>query len=119
MLSIQKKYRSFRQLPRRRRLVLSVLTVLAAAVFGQAAFASNITIASPLSGSTATSPLWVKAHNVGGHRAHSMREHRRDHSYFERCGQPLRRRILRIRLHQRHSQIVDGPDRRAILAGKK
>jgi hypothetical protein len=65
MLSIQKKYRSFRQSSRRRRLALSVLAVVAGAVFAQAAFASNITIASPLSGTTTTSPILVKAHNVG------------------------------------------------------
>jgi hypothetical protein len=65
MLSIQKKYRSFRQLSRRRRLVLSVLAVLLGAVTAQAAFASNITVASPLAGTTTTSPLWVKAHNIG------------------------------------------------------
>ena len=65
MLSIQKKYRSFRQSSRRRRLALSVLAVLAGAVFAQAALASNITIASPLSGATTTSPILVKAHNVG------------------------------------------------------
>jgi hypothetical protein len=65
MLSIQKKYRSFRQSSRRRRLALSVLAVVAGAVFAQAAFASNITIASPLSGATTTSPILVKAHNVG------------------------------------------------------
>jgi hypothetical protein len=65
MLFIQKKYRSFCQSSRRRRLALSVLAVLAAAVFVQAAFASNITIASPLSGTTTSSPIWVRAHNVG------------------------------------------------------
>ncbi len=65
MLSIQKKYRSFRQSSRRRRIVLSVLAVLAGVVFAQAAFASNITIASPLSGTTTSSPILVKAHNVG------------------------------------------------------
>ena len=65
MQSIQKKYRSFRQSSRRRRLALSVLAVAAGAVFAQAAFASNITIASPLSGTTTTSPILVKAHNVG------------------------------------------------------
>ena len=65
MQSIQKNYRSFRQSSRRRRIALSVLAVLAGAVFAQAAFASNITIASPLSGTTTNSPIWVKAHNVG------------------------------------------------------
>jgi hypothetical protein len=64
MLSIQKKYCSFRQ-AQRSRLVVSVLAVLSGAVFAQAAFASNITVASPVSGTTTKSPLWVRAHNVG------------------------------------------------------
>jgi hypothetical protein len=64
MLVIQKKYRSFRQ-AQRRRLFLSALAVLSGVVSAQAAFASNITVANPVSGTTTTSPLWVRAHNVG------------------------------------------------------
>jgi hypothetical protein len=64
MLVIQKKYRSFRQ-AQRRRLFLSALAVLSGVVSAQAAFASNITVANPVSGTTTTSPLLVKAHNVG------------------------------------------------------
>jgi hypothetical protein len=39
--------------------------VLSGAVSAQAVFASNITVASPVSGTTTTSPLWIRAHNVG------------------------------------------------------
>jgi hypothetical protein len=48
-----------------RRLVLSLLAALSPLIFAPSAFASNITIASPLGGSTVTSPIWVRAHNVG------------------------------------------------------
>jgi hypothetical protein len=61
---IQKSYRSFGLVQRRRRLV-SALAILCSTVFAPAAFASNITVASPVSGSTTQSPLLVKAHNVG------------------------------------------------------
>src|SRR6201987_39107 len=63
MLS-QKDYRSFCQAAGRR-LLLSVLAVLSAALFVQAPLASNVTVASPVSGTTTQSPLLVKAHNVG------------------------------------------------------
>ncbi|HEV3151534.1 MAG TPA: hypothetical protein VGY94_11290 [Acidobacteriaceae bacterium] len=55
---------SFRQ-AKPRRFLLSALAVLATAVSVQAAFAANITVASPVSGTTTQSPLLVKAHNVG------------------------------------------------------
>jgi hypothetical protein len=61
---IQKNHRSFR-LVQRRRLLVSAFAVLSAAVFLPAALASNITVASPVSGTTTQSPLLVKAHNVG------------------------------------------------------
>jgi hypothetical protein len=61
---IQNKSRSFCQILWRR-LLFSALAVLSAAVFVQAALASNITVASPVSGITTQSPLLVKAHNVG------------------------------------------------------
>jgi hypothetical protein len=48
-----------------RRLVLSGLAALSGLVCTQAALAANITVASPVNGSTDTSPLWVRAHNVG------------------------------------------------------
>lgn len=47
------------------RMLFWVLAVFAGLVYAQAAFASNITVASPLNGASATSPLWVRAHNVG------------------------------------------------------
>ena len=48
-----------------RRLVLSGLAALSGLVCTQAALAANITVGSPVNGSTDTSPLWVRAHNVG------------------------------------------------------
>src|SRR3954451_10908667 len=61
---IQQKYVSFR-LAQRRRLLLPTLAVLSGLVSVQAAFASNITVASPVNGTTIQSPIWVRAHNVG------------------------------------------------------
>jgi hypothetical protein len=61
---IQKKSRSFRQ-AQRRRLFLSTFAVLFGVVSAEAALASNITVASPVSGTSTQSPLWVRAHNVG------------------------------------------------------
>jgi hypothetical protein len=61
---IQKNYRSFR-LVQQRRLLVSALAVLSSTVFVPATFASNITVASPVSGTSNQSPLLVKAHNVG------------------------------------------------------
>ena len=63
-MPIQKSYRSFCRVPWRRVLHLS-FAVLSTAVFVQAAFAQNITVGSPLNGTTTQSPLLVKAHNVG------------------------------------------------------
>jgi hypothetical protein len=64
MQMIQQKYGSFRR-AQRRRFFLSVLAVLSGAISAQAAFASNITVASPVNGTTTTSPMSVRAHNVG------------------------------------------------------
>ena len=61
---IRQNFRSFRQAQPRRFFRLA-LAVLATAVFAQAALAANITVASPVDGSTTQSPLLVKAHNVG------------------------------------------------------
>jgi len=63
-MSIQKSYRSF-GLVQRRRLLLSALAILCSTVFVPATLASNITVASPVSGTTTQSPLLVKAHNIG------------------------------------------------------
>ena len=46
-------------------LALGVLTIFSGLMLSQSALASNITIASPVSGTTVSSPLWVRAHNVG------------------------------------------------------
>jgi hypothetical protein len=63
MLFIQKKY-SIRP-AQRPRLFFAALALLSGAVSAQAAFASNITVASPVGGTTTQSPVWVRAHNVG------------------------------------------------------
>ena len=47
------------------RLFASILAVLSGAACAQAAFASNITVASPANGATTTSPVLIKAHNIG------------------------------------------------------
>ena len=44
---------------------ISVLAVLSGVLSAQAAFASNITVASPANGTTTTSPVLIKAHNIG------------------------------------------------------
>ena len=46
-------------------LALGVLTIFSVLLLSQFALASNITIASPVSRTTVSSPLWVRAHNVG------------------------------------------------------
>jgi hypothetical protein len=47
------------------RLALVVLAIVSGLMLSQPAFASNITVASPVSGTSVTSPIWVRAHNVG------------------------------------------------------
>lgn len=47
------------------RIFFWVLAVFAGLVYAQAALASNITIANPANGTTSSSPLWIRAHNVG------------------------------------------------------
>jgi hypothetical protein len=64
MLSLLQKYRSVRT-PQWRRVLLSTLAVLSGIAAAQTAFASNITVASPVNGTTSQSPLWIRAHNVG------------------------------------------------------
>jgi hypothetical protein len=62
---IQQKYRfPFRQ-AQRRSLILSSLAVFTGLISAQAAFAANITVASPVNGTSNSSPVWVRAHNVG------------------------------------------------------
>ncbi len=62
MLFSQKK---FSVLPAQRRLILSTLAVISGVVSAQAGFASNITVASPVNGTSNSSPVWVRAHNIG------------------------------------------------------
>ena len=49
----------------RRGLILSTLAILGGLVSAQAALAANITVASPVNGTSNSSPVWVRAHNVG------------------------------------------------------
>lgn len=48
-----------------KRLALAVLAISSGLLFSSPAFASNITVASPVNGTTVASPIWVRAHNVG------------------------------------------------------
>lgn len=47
------------------RIDVLLLTLLAGLVFSQSAFAGAITVASPVNGTDVSSPVWVRAHNVG------------------------------------------------------
>ena len=49
----------------RHRIALSVLAAFSGLCFAQPILAANITIASPVNGTTVPSPVWVRAHNVG------------------------------------------------------
>ncbi len=49
----------------RRRVILSAVAVLSGLAFSQPASASDITVAAPVNGTGVTSPVWVRAHNVG------------------------------------------------------
>lgn len=48
-----------------RRVILSAATVLSGLALSQPSFASDITVAAPVNGTTVSSPVWVRAHNVG------------------------------------------------------
>jgi hypothetical protein len=41
------------------------LTALFGLALSQPAFAANITVASPVNGTTVPSPVWIRAHNIG------------------------------------------------------
>jgi hypothetical protein len=41
------------------------LTALSGLALSQPAFAANITVASPVNGTTVPSPVWIRAHNIG------------------------------------------------------
>ncbi|MFL6427584.1 MAG: hypothetical protein ACJ71S_05020, partial [Acidobacteriaceae bacterium] len=44
---------------------LALVAALSGAVLGHPAFASDVTIASPVNGTHVSSPVWVRAHNIG------------------------------------------------------
>src|SRR6185437_13077674 len=48
-----------------RRTPLFVLATLSGLMLSQPVFAANITVASPVNGTTVPSPVWVRAHNIG------------------------------------------------------
>src|SRR5258708_730831 len=48
-----------------RRTPLFFLATLSGLMLSQPVFAANITVASPVNGTTVPSPVWVRAHNVG------------------------------------------------------
>ena len=48
-----------------RRAPLLFLAALSGLMLSQPAFAANITVASPVNGTTVPSPVWVRAHNIG------------------------------------------------------
>lgn len=48
-----------------KRLTLTAFAIISGLALSQPALAANITVASPVSGTTVASPLWVRAHNVG------------------------------------------------------
>jgi hypothetical protein len=46
-------------------MALAVLAIASGLMLAEPAHAANITVASPVSGTTVSSPIWVRAHNVG------------------------------------------------------
>jgi hypothetical protein len=62
MLSVN-GYSHFGQTPKR--LALAVLAMMSGIMLSTPAHAANITVASPVNGTSVSSPIWVRAHNVG------------------------------------------------------
>lgn len=62
MLFVNKYCSNFGQA---KRLALVILAMFSGLMVTKPAHASNITIASPISGTNHSSPLWVRAHNIG------------------------------------------------------
>ena len=62
MLSVN-RYPNFGQTPKR--MALAALAIMSGLALSQPALASNITVANPVNGTNVSSPLWVRAHNVG------------------------------------------------------
>jgi hypothetical protein len=48
-----------------KRLALAALAIMSGLLLSKPALAANITVASPVNGTTVSSPIWVRAHNVG------------------------------------------------------
>jgi hypothetical protein len=48
-----------------KRLAFTAFAIISGLALSQPALAANITVASPVSGTTVSSPIWVRAHNVG------------------------------------------------------
>ncbi len=63
MLLANRNCSYFGQTPKR--LALVALAIMSGLALSKPALASNITVASPVSGTTVASPIWVRAHNVG------------------------------------------------------
>jgi hypothetical protein len=63
MLSANRYCSHFGQTPKR--LALAVFAMVSGLMLATPAHAANITVASPVNGTTVASPIWVRAHNVG------------------------------------------------------
>ncbi len=63
MLLADRNCSYFCQTPKR--LALAALAIMSGLALAKPALASNITVASPVNGTTVASPIWVRAHNVG------------------------------------------------------
>jgi hypothetical protein len=63
MLSVNKDCSYFGQTTKR--LALAALAMMSGLMLSRPALAANITVASPVNGTTVASPIWVRAHNVG------------------------------------------------------
>jgi hypothetical protein len=63
MLLANRNCSYFGQTPKR--LALAALAMISGLMLATPAHAANITVASPVNGTTVTSPIWVRAHNVG------------------------------------------------------
>jgi hypothetical protein len=47
------------------RLALAVLALVSGLMFSRPALAADVTVGNPVSGTTVTSPIWIRAHNIG------------------------------------------------------
>jgi hypothetical protein len=63
MLLANRNCSHFGQTPKR--LALAALAIMSGLMLSTPAHAANITVASPVNGTTVASPIWVRAHNVG------------------------------------------------------